>query len=65
MAEGENRHTLIEGTPDEHADAIEKAYKRAYQEGANRQGLLLALVLLGIAGYAVYTFVYPFLHRAP
>jgi alkanesulfonate monooxygenase SsuD/methylene tetrahydromethanopterin reductase-like flavin-dependent oxidoreductase (luciferase family) len=65
MAEDEKRHTLIEGTPDEHADAIEKAYRRAYQQGANREWLFLALVLLGIAGYAVYAFVYPLLQRAP
>ena len=61
MAENEKRYTLIEGTPDQHADAIQKGYRRAYQQGVNRGWLFLALVLLGVTGYAVYTFVYPFL----
>jgi hypothetical protein len=65
MAEPEKRHTLVDGTPDEHADTMAKAYKRANQMGANREWLLLALVLLGIVGYAIYSFVYPFLHRGP
>jgi alkanesulfonate monooxygenase SsuD/methylene tetrahydromethanopterin reductase-like flavin-dependent oxidoreductase (luciferase family) len=65
MAEKEKRYTLVEGTPDEHADAIEKAYKRAGQGSVNREVLLLVLVMLGVVGYAIYAFVYPLLQRGP
>ena len=57
MAEDEKR--LVQGTPDEHADAAAPAYKRARQERSNRHWLFYALVLIGAVGYAVYSFVYP------
>lgn len=65
MAESEKRYTLVEGTPDEHADAIDKAYKHAGRMSANREWLFMALVLLGVVGYAIYAFIYPLLHRGP
>jgi hypothetical protein len=54
MADSEKRRSLVEGTPDEHADAAAPAYRRARQERINRHWLLYALVLLGAAGYAIY-----------
>lgn len=65
MAENEKRHSLVDGTPDEHADARRKAYRRAYQMGANREVLLFALVLLGLIGYAIYRFIYSLLYPGP
>lgn len=62
MAENEKRHTLIDGTPDQHADAAAPAYKRARQGRFNRHWLFYALVLLGVVGYAVYSYVYPWLY---
>ena len=65
MAEKDKRYTLVDGTPDEHADARRRAYRRAYQMGFNREWLFFALVLLGVIGYAIYAYVYPLLQRGP
>jgi hypothetical protein len=65
MAENEKRYTLVEGTPDEHAKAMQDGYRRANQLGVNREWMFMALVMLGVIGYVVYAFVYPLLHRGP
>jgi len=57
MTESEKR--LVAGTPDEHADAAEPAYKRARQERINRHWLLYALFLLFAVGFAIYKWAYP------
>lgn len=62
MAENEKRYTLIDRTPDEHADEIQKAYKRAYQMEFNRETLFFVAVLLFAIGYGVYNYVYPWLY---
>jgi hypothetical protein len=65
MAESEKRYTLVEGTPEEHAEAIDKARRGGGQMRFNREWLFMALVVLGVAGYALYSFIYPLLHRGP
>lgn len=65
MAENEKRYTLVEGTPDEHADAIQKSYKRGNQMEFNRGWLFIALVLFWAIGFGVYNFVYPLLYPGP
>jgi hypothetical protein len=65
VADNDKRYTLVEGTPNQHADAAAPAYKRARQGRFNRHWLFYALVLLGAVGYAVYNFVYPLLYPGP
>ena len=65
MAENEKPYTLVQGTPDEHADAAQQAYKRAYQMGVNREWVFFALILLWVIGFTVYKLVYPLLYPAP
>jgi hypothetical protein len=50
LADSEKRPTLVEGTPDQHADAAAKAYKRARQGRLDRHWLFYVLVLLGAVG---------------
>ena len=65
MAEGEKHRSLVEGTPEEHAAAIDKGLRLGGQQRANREWVFMGLILLGVAGYAVYAFVAPWLNRAP
>ena len=58
MADSEKRLTLVEGTPDQHADAAAPAYKRGRQGRFNRHWMFYALVLLGAVGYAIYRWGY-------
>ena len=46
--------TLVEGTPEQRADARAEAHKRARQGRVNRHWLFYAAVLLGAVGYAIY-----------
>lgn len=65
MAENEKRNTLVQGTPDEHADAMAKANQRSYQGMINREWMFFVLVLLFAIGYGIYNYVYPWLYPAP
>ena len=59
MTDSEERRTLVTGTPDERADAREKAYKRGRQGRFNRNWIFLAVVLLFAVGYAIYRWAQP------
>ena len=65
MAEDKRRYSIVEGTPDEHADAMHKAYSPANRLHNNREILFFALIMLGVAGYAAYNAISSWLFGGP